>query len=379
MSGRRTAWRVPRTARLPVRAEACLPAPSPPHPRPLSHPLPPDRERGSGGEGATAGKPTVAPRLAGLLLGLALLIAGCGHKPTTSADIAVSIDGEEISQRHFEAYLRRQVESEDLELDSEVLSRLFDQFLDGQLLIRLAIERGLVERRLPNARPPATGPPAAGLEGSSGSGGEGLSPEAPRPPPMGAGSAGESGVDERRAVAFLLRNGLEEASAEEEVEAYYTAHLDEFRRPEEVYLRQILAHDRARAVSAQEALAAGEAFAQVAARFSQGPKASLGGDQGRLSQDDLPAVFIDAIFDLEPGGVSDIVTADYGFLIFQVVERYPAETASLEQVAGEIRQALQRQHVDELVAGFVAEARARYNVKVFPDNFPFEYRGSYQR
>lgn len=306
-----------------------------------------------------------------LLLAAVLLAAGCGEKPTSSTDVAVSIDGEEIAYRQFEDYLQGQVDSEDLELDGEVLSRLFDQFLDGQLLIRLAIERGLVERRLPKSAVPGSGPPEPG----PGTGGPGETPNAARPEP-GLGGP-HPGVDERRAIAFLLRGGLAKTWTEEEIAAYYTAHREEFRRPEEVSLRQILVHDRARAVSAQEALARGEGFAEVAARFSQGPKAHLGGDQGRLSQDDLPAVFIDAIFDLQPGEVSDIVTADYGFMIFQVVERYPAETAPLEAVSADILQALRRQHVDQLAAGFVAEARARYNVKVFPENFPFEYRGAY--
>ncbi len=333
--------------------------------------------------------------LVSIFLTAALVAAGCGRKPAGSADVAVSIDGEEISYRQFEAYLHGQVDSADLELDGEVLSRLFDQFLDGQLLIRLAIERGLVERA-PEAAPPEAGrpgdgpfevrPPAEDLAPDRGpeapaAPGSGPPEPAAEPPPgvrlPGVRPPGVGGVDERRAIAFLLRSGLEKTWTEEGVAAYYRTHQDAFRRPEEVSLRQILTHDRPRAEAAKQALDRGEDFVAVAARFSQGPKAHLGGDQGRLAREDLPANFVDAIFALEPGEVTDVVAADYGFLIFQVVARYPAETADLEEVAEEIHQALWRRHVDELVAGFTAEARARYNVKVFPDNFPFEYRGAY--
>ncbi|MCP4200705.1 MAG: hypothetical protein GY769_02070, partial [bacterium] len=121
----------------------------------------------------------------------------------------------------------------------------------------------------------------------------------------------------------------------------------------------------------------GEDFGQVAARFSQEPNSQLGGDQGRLAREDLPVAYADAIFDLAPGEVTDIVSADYGFHLFQVVERYPAEVAPVEEVAPAIRQVLERQRVDETVASFVDEARERYNVIVFPSNIPFDYQGDY--
>ena len=49
----------------------------------------------------------------------------------------------------------------------------------------------------------------------------------------------------------------------------------------------------------------------------------------------------------------------------------------LAEVAGEIRQILERKRLDELVASFIAEARGRYNVRIYRSNFPFDYRGSY--
>ena len=33
--------------------------------------------------------------------------------------------------------------------------------------------------------------------------------------------------------------------------------------------------------------------------------------------------------------------------------------------------------LDEIVAGFIYEARERYNVVVFPSNIPFDYQGDY--
>ena len=272
-----------------------------------------------------------SPFVAVLATGFALALASCRQPPAIGADVAVRIDGEEIHYGDFEAYLRQNLDGTDSSLDSEVQSQLFDQYLDAQLLIRLAIERGLVE----------------------------------------------PGVDHRQAMAFLLRDDSRRHWTEAELRAYYLAHQSDYRRPEEVHLRQILVSDRDDAEQAQRAIAAGEDFAEVAARFSQEPRAYLGGDQGRLARDDLPSAYVDAIFELAPGEVTSIISADYGYHLFQVVERYPAEILPLEEVSAEIGSILDRRRLDELVEGFVLEARERYNVVVFPANFPFDYQGDY--
>lgn len=260
-----------------------------------------------------------------------VLFSACRQPPAIGADVAVRIDGEEIPYGAFEAHLRSNFDAEETSLEGQAQNRLFDQFLDEQLLLRLAIERGLVE----------------------------------------------PGVDQRQAVEFLLRGQPRPAWTEPQLRAYYQAHLTDFERREEVHLRQILVHDRADAEQAQGALADGEDFPQVAARFSQAPNAQMGGDQGRLSREDLPSSYADAIFDLAVGEVTGIVAADYGYHLFEVVARYPAEVATFEEVAAEIRRTLEGQRVDETVEGFIQEARERYNVTVFPDNFPFDYQGDY--
>ncbi len=150
-------------------------------------------------------------------LGAALtgaLLAGCSQPPAIGADVAVLIHGEEIRYDQFEAHLRDNVDSMDASLDSEVQSRLFDQFLDEQLLTRLAVERGLVE------------------------------PD----------------VEHRDAVRFLLRGSPRQDWPEGRLKAYYDAHLPDFSRPEEVHLRQILVPDRTTAEQALQAIAAGEEF-----------------------------------------------------------------------------------------------------------------------
>lgn len=278
--------------------------------------------------------------LALAVLALAALLPGC-RRHAIGTDVVATIEGEEMRYSEFEAYLRDNVDSSDLPLDRDVLEKLFDQFLDERLLGRLAVERGLT-----------------GVE---------------------RGPDGEPRVDHRRAITYLLHQARPRPPGDAEIAAYYAAHREDYRRSESVRLNQILVHERENAVAARQALLAGEKFEDVAARYSQVPIAHLGDGGGRLTRDDLPEAFADAIFELEPGEVSDIFAADYGFHLFQVVERVPADEVPLEEVVGEIRRLLERQRLDDLVASFLDEARRRYNVEVHPANFPFDYRGSYVR
>ena len=101
---------------------------------------------------------------------------------------------------------------------------------------------------------------------------------------------------------------------------------------------------------------------------------ALWGDEGDLSSGDLPPVLADTIFGLEPGEVSEVVAADYGFHIFQVVERLPPEQMELARAEERIREILRRELVDDGLEKLVVEARERYNVQVFPAQYPLQLR-----
>ncbi len=266
--------------------------------------------------------------------GFVLLLAACQRAAPASPDAAAILGGAEVRYAEFERYVARSAGDTGTALGSDVLSELLDQFLDERLLSRLAADRGLV--------PPAAAPRQA-----------------------------------RQAIDALLAADLPEEAGAGEVARYYQEHREEFARPERVRLRQILTESRAAAEEARRAIVAGTPFEEVAQRLSRDPSAGAGGYQGELARGDLPPSFADVIFGLRPGEVSPVVPAEYGFHLFQVTGREPAEVVPLAAARESILARLRRQKSDRLLRSLVQEARSHYNVKVYERNLPFGYEGSY--
>jgi peptidyl-prolyl cis-trans isomerase C/foldase protein PrsA len=266
-----------------------------------------------------------------LLLSLGLLAAiGCGGEPPVPAGVVVTMHGLELSYEQFTLYVAEAVGESEVAMSSEVLSGLFDQYLDEIVLRRWAEEEGIA----------ATAPSSDAL------------------------------------LALLSHLPTREPTAAE-VEGYFRAHREEFRLSERVRLRQILVDDVDDARRAQAELRAGREFAEVADRFARHAFTPPGGDQGLLAREDLPAAFEEIVFELDEGERSDIIATDYGFYLFKVTERLPARDVGLDEARPEITRLLRRTAADAELAELVEQARTRYNARVHRENLPFDYDGRY--
>lgn len=94
---------------------------------------------------------------------------------------------------------------------------------------------------------------------------------------------------------------------------------------------------KARAEALVQRLRKGEAFARLAADFSQdAATAKQGGDLGWLDRGVLNKAVEDALFALQPGAVSEPVQAVDGFHILMLNEVQPAHSKGFEEVRGEL-------------------------------------------
>ena len=259
------------------------------------------------------------------LVGVSLSCGG-GKLPE---GVVARIGNEDFRYEDFHDYVEEALGGDASRFGSAVLSRLFERFVDDQLLLQLARDRGLVD--------------------------------------------GEATVHQ---AATRLLEASPPVVSWSEIERYYAEHRSDFAQSLRVRLRQILVQDRAAAELALAELEAGVDFGEVARLRSLGPGASSGGLQGELSREDLPPALADIVFELGEGEWSELLEAEYGFRLFEVERFLPEETLTLTEAAPRVRTLLEEAQSEELVRTAAAEARQEYNLRVAVERLPFEYHGA---
>lgn len=146
------------------------------------------------------------------------------------------------------------------------------------------------------------------------------------------------------------------AVTEEQIRRYFEEHGADFEEPEQVHAQQIVVKGLDEAKRVQQQLWQGKKFSELAMRYSLSPDARVGGDLGFFARGTMPPAFDDVVFKLNVGGTSDVVTTDYGFHLFRVLEKKPARKRELNEVRGlieerllsELRAVAQKKFVDDL-------------------------------
>jgi parvulin-like peptidyl-prolyl isomerase len=104
-------------------------------------------------------------------------------------------------------------------------------------------------------------------------------------------------------------------------------------------------------------------FEAAAQKYSTAPDAENGGDLGWFSKGDMPDVF-DVCFNLDKGVTSDIVASDYGFHIFQIVDRREEHPETFESARERIEEEVMRERQDEAYQKLLNELREETKVHV---------------
>ncbi len=151
---------------------------------------------------------------------------------------------------------------------------------------------------------------------------------------------------------------------EEAIRRYYDEHVDEFQEPEQVHAEQIVVKGLDDAKKLQQQLWAGKKFGDLARRYSLSPDAKVGGDLGFFAKGVMPSQFDEVVFKLAPGSVSEVISSDYGFHLFKVVEKKPARKKDLAEVRQEIEQKLLVQLKQKGQADYVKSLKDKAEVKV---------------
>ena len=155
------------------------------------------------------------------------------------------------------------------------------------------------------------------------------------------------------------------AVTDAEIEAYYKEHAEDFSQPEQVRAAQIVVKtlEEARRIL-NEIRSKGMGFDEAARRYSLSPDAKVGGDLGFFRKGVMPQVFDQACFSLAAGQISEVVTSDYGFHLFKVLDKRPAEKRSLDRAWAEVEKKLLRHKQEEAQKAALQALRAKANIKI---------------
>jgi peptidyl-prolyl cis-trans isomerase D len=166
---------------------------------------------------------------------------------------------------------------------------------------------------------------------------------------------------------------------DQDLQAYYDQHREEFRVPEQVKVSHILiktplpepgkqedakavADARTKAENVLKEVKAGGDFAKLAEKYSDDSgSAKAGGELGWIGRGRTVPEFEKAAFSLGKGQTSDLVKSSYGFHIIRLEDKHDAQLKSLAEVKGEIEEKVKAQktaHAAEVAANtMLSQAR----------------------
>ncbi len=183
-------------------------------------------------------------------------------------------------------------------------------------------------------------------------------------------------IPETRKIAFFnfgtsnLPGGLPTVS-DADAQAYYNAHLDQYKTPEQVKTRHILiavakgadakadAAAKAKAEDVLKQLKAGGSFGDLAKKYSDDPGSKdQGGELPMIATSSLDPAYAQAAMALNPGQTSGLVRSSFGYHIIQTEAKDTAHVKSFAEVKASIVEQLQTQKSAAAAQSYAAQLAA---------------------
>lgn len=165
--------------------------------------------------------------------------------------------------------------------------------------------------------------------------------------------------------------------APSEIRAYYDSHQQEFEKPEQERLSEILiptpnpddatqvADAKKKADDLEGRLKGGADFATVARADSNGPTAAQGGDLGEFKRDDLHSKELeDATFGLPAGQFTQPIRTRQGWLILKVTEHQKGGVEPLDDAQNQIQETIGMQKMEPALRTYLTKLRDEASIDV---------------
>ncbi len=296
-----------------------------------------------------------------LLVVAALVLTACPEKarPKKDANAVATINGEVVSKGEFEVELSRELQAMEgvpprtPEQTEPFKQALLETLIERTVLLQAAkaaqvtVTPDEVDRRVLAL---ASEYPAESFDAA-----------------LAQGQTTRTELERKTREQLIIEKLFDKevyarvAVTEDQLRRFFDEHTAEFSEPEQVRASQIVVKGLDEAKKLQQQLWAGKKFPDLARRYSLGPEARVGGDLGFFPRGVMPPQFDEVLFKLPVGQVSEVVSTDYGFHLFKVMEKKAARKRELAEVRGliekrllgELREKAQKDYVKSLRAGAV--------------------------
>jgi parvulin-like peptidyl-prolyl isomerase len=316
---------------------------------------------------------------------LILLMAACSGRQETAPQAAsttapgatraqamldtqavATVGGVPISLKAYERYLADNAgdaDDDDAEQANAIKSRLLDQMIEEQILLRASQGLGVTvsEAEISDY-----------LSQIGVSEGEAEV----------AGGEGKEAFREKVRQSLVLQKVKDKAVLSKvevtpgEVDDYLKKQPGTSRIPRSVVMRQIMIDDKSVAERLAAQLAKEPAKFEALARES-----SVAPDKGQArtySEDELPGEIRDAAFKLAPGEVSPVLEYAGTFLIVQQVRKLEAQDADIRDVKRRLQVDLFRKKGEQALERYIADLKKDTEIHVNRAMLPFDYSGEYR-
>jgi len=282
------------------------------------------------------------------------------------AQVVATVGGDPIPMKAFERYLTDNAgdaEDENAEQANAIKSRLLDQMIEEQLLLRqtkglsITVSESEIDDYLSQI---------GVTEGEA----------------EVAGGEGKEAFREKVRQSVILQKVKDKAVlskvevAPGEVEDYLKKQPEAARVRRSVVLRQILIDDKSLADRLSAQLARDPSRFEALAREN-----SVAPDKGQArvyTDEELPVELRESLFRLEPGQVSPVLENAGTYLIFQLVRKMEAKDADLDEVRHRVQLELFRKKGEQALERYIADLKKDTEIHVHRAVLPFEYAGEYR-
>lgn len=284
-----------------------------------------------------------------------VLEASAGDKTS----VILRIGQKEYTNADFEVYLMMNVGKKSEELPLEALNELVDNFVEDKLLLAAAEQKGLV----------ITWPEIKNYLAR-------MKVNSSAPEPIQTSEELESLKE-----ALLIEKYIETVVAdievsEEEMRQYYQEHKRDFLLADRVQVSQILVSSEEKAVELRQQLqdADEQKFRELARQNSLGVEASRGGLMGVFEMGQLPYAFDKVVFTLEEGQLSPVIESSYGYHIFRLDKKIPAELVPYDQAKEKIRIKALEIKIKKRLEEHLQWLKENLDWAFLPENLTFPYQ-----